>query len=1240
MAGTRPAGQINKVQFIREVLRKNPRAKPADVEKAWRAAGHEAHLNQTLYYQVKKSMGLAKKRSSSAASTPDRDESPTGTQPAGYVNKSAFIREVLRKNPDAKAADVNEAWSAAGNRERLNPALYYGVKRSMELGETRASFTAPTARNDESSAGNALGWTGTFEERLSTLRNLIDREITVHGPRLANHGRRYLWNVREFEWCDGDQSITCDVDGDSATPYEVTIELPQYADDRLDAYCSCPYSDDVDYCKHTYAALERLNRYLLERDRRFARIVLGGASAERWRESLAELDRFVEALQSASKSPADADQRRLVWRIGLSKWDRAPEIEAYEQKVGRKGKWTSGRRLVMDGLVHDSVHAADPSNRAVLDVLRSRYRRYGYVSSYDLAFDLIESLVGHPNVYWADHHARKLEVRAGKFGLAVDRTDEGYRLVPTLDDVPLATDENVRFQQQRGAIAIDRDASRITVARANATVGRLLGGFLESKPTVPEAHKSLLLDRLARVEPSLPVTLPESLAGPIEQADPRVALQLAAIEPEGLTVDVRVRPAPDAEALEPGVGAEKLTLLRDGSPVRVARDLQAERTRCEVVVGSIELDGAHKVGRWGWRIASDEAALDLIANLREHASEDVVVEWPEGEPVSVIGTASPSALRVEIRDRRDWFGLGGSLEIDGAVIELTDLLSAVRAGQRYVEVGDGKWARIEEGFRARLAALDDIAHPTRSGDLQLGATALPVIGDLLDDDVALKASRKWNRMVERLETIDDKSVTPPVTFQAELRDYQLDGFRWLRRLATWGVGACLADDMGLGKTIQTLALLVDRAECGPALVVAPTSVGFNWVDETERFAPTLRPILHRETDRDSDLDALEDGDLLITSYGLLRRDADKLAERQWGTLVIDEAQFVKNSVTKAAQAVRRIEADWRLALTGTPLENHLGELWSIFRALSPGLFGSWDRFKDRFADPIEKNQDAERRHALSRTIRPFMLRRNKAEVLSELPSRTEDLRVTELSAAERRRYEDERLRALVSLADDGTGEDARFKVLAALTRLRQLACHPGLVDPTWKESSAKLDLLIELVDELREGGHRALVFSQFVQHLSLIRRALDARGVGYQYLDGKTTAKQRKERVTAFQKGEGELFLISLKAGGTGLNLTGADYVIHMDPWWNPAVEDQATDRAHRIGQTRPVTVYRLVAKDTIEEQILALHADKRHLIAGILDGTDQAAKLSTGELVSLIRTGGRNQAPTESPRRKNGASS
>ena len=438
-----------------------------------------------------------------------------------------------------------------------------------------------------------------------------------------------------------------------------------------------------------------------------------------------------------------------------------------------------------------------------------------------------------------------------------------------------------------------------------------------------------------------------------------------------------------------------------------------------------------------------------------------------------------------------------------------------------------------------------------------------------------------------------------------------------------GVGGVLADDMGLGKTLQTLAVLLDRSSLGPTLVIAPTSVGFNWVREAEKFAPELKPYLYRETDRNDFLSNVGPGDLVVSSYGLILRDIDKLKNIEWGTLVLDEAQAVKNARSKTASAISELKADWKVALTGTPVENHLGELWSLFHAISPGVFGGWEQFRKRFAGPIERDDDQDRRLALRERIRPFVLRRTKSEVLKDLPARTETNLYIDLTAAEREAYNRVRLSAIGEIdqiAKLSDIKDQRFKMLALLTRLRQLACSPKLVQADWSGRSSKLQQLAETLLELRSEGHRTLVFSQFVTHLQLIQQMLIEEGISFQYLDGSTSPKERQQRVDRFQEGQDDVFLISLKAGGTGLNLTAADYVIHTDPWWNPAVEDQATDRAHRIGQIKPVMVYRLISKGTIEEEILKLHDSKRDLVAGILEGSATAAKLSTEDLLQLIR--------------------
>jgi SNF2 family DNA or RNA helicase len=397
----------------------------------------------------------------------------------------------------------------------------------------------------------------------------------------------------------------------------------------------------------------------------------------------------------------------------------------------------------------------------------------------------------------------------------------------------------------------------------------------------------------------------------------------------------------------------------------------------------------------------------------------------------------------------------------------------------------------------------------------------------------------------------------------------------------------------------------------------------NWQDEAARFTPTLNVKYFGNGNRQETLDELAEFDLIICSYGLLQSEAEMLAGVKWQTVVLDEAQAIKNMQTKRSQSAMKLQASFKLITTGTPIENHLGELWNLFRFINPGLLGSFKSFKSKFASPIEKLHDRTAANHLRKLIQPFILRRLKHSVLQELPSRTEVTMHVEMSTEEAAMYEAQRQQALDVLSAEQEGAGAgqqHLQVLAEITRLRRFCCNPELVVPGMGIASSKLKVFSTIVQELLENNHKALVFSQFVGHLTLIRERLDSLEISYQYLDGSTTQKQRKIRVNDFQAGKGDLFLISLKAGGSGFNLTAADYVIHMDPWWNPAVEDQASDRAHRIGQQRPVTIYRLVVKDSIEEKIVALHKDKRDLADGLLTGSDMSGKITTSELLKLLR--------------------
>jgi SNF2 family DNA or RNA helicase len=585
-------------------------------------------------------------------------------------------------------------------------------------------------------------------------------------------------------------------------------------------------------------------------------------------------------------------------------------------------------------------------------------------------------------------------------------------------------------------------------------------------------------------------------------------------------------------------------------------------------------------------------------------------------------------LRLAIKSNKDWFAASGELQVDeGKVIDLRTLLEMMEKSHgRFVELGENRYLALTDELHRRLQEVSAYGELTADG-VRLHPLASFALEELADDVGGLKSDKLWKAHLSRMQEQTAFEPQLPSTLQAELRDYQLEGYNWLSRLAHWGVGACLADDMGLGKTLQALALMLSRAPQGPTLVIAPTSVCMNWMSEAARFAPTLNMQLFGPGDRAAQLNNLHGYDVVVTSYGLLQLESELFAKVQWNTIVLDEAQAIKNAATKRSAAVMALQGAFRIAVTGTPLENHLGELWNLFRFINPGLLGSIEQFNLRFAAPIEKPQDHRAelgaRKRLRRLIQPFILRRTKSQVLTELPSRTEITLEVDLSADETALYESLRRAALENLEKvEGPAEKKSIQILAEIMKLRRACCNPNLIAPDLKLASSKLAAFAHLLEGLLENKHKVLVFSQFVDHLALIREHLDAQGVSYQYLDGSTSMADRKKRVDAFQAGEGDVFLISLKAGGVGINLTAADYVIHMDPWWNPAVEDQASDRAHRMGQLRPVTIYRLVARHTIEEGIVDLHQHKRDLADSLLEGSDVSGRMSASEMLAMLQEG------------------
>jgi superfamily II DNA or RNA helicase len=616
-------------------------------------------------------------------------------------------------------------------------------------------------------------------------------------------------------------------------------------------------------------------------------------------------------------------------------------------------------------------------------------------------------------------------------------------------------------------------------------------------------------------------------------------------------------------------------------------------------------------------LAADGIVVRVVGTVPDYRPAD------SAPVISISATDSASA---------DWFDLGVTVTVDGEEVPFVELFVALARGEQHLVLTSGRWFAIDRPEFAQLRTLieeaQELAEPGDDGRLRIGRWQVGLWEELAELGVVEQQSRRWAELVGGLlDATEIPAIPAPAGLDAQLRPYQLDGFRWLAFLWEHGLGGILADDMGLGKTLQTLALLCRAAERGeltaPVLVVTPTSVVSNWLAEAARFAPDLRAVAITGTERrraGALADVVAGAHLVVTSYSLFRLDEAAYRSLPWRGLVLDEAQFVKNHQAKSYQCARRLEAPFKLAITGTPLENSLMDLWSLLSIVAPGLFPSPQRFTEQWRRPIERGSDPALLPALRRRVRPLMLRRTKELVAVELPPKQEQVVTVTLNPRHRKLYQTQlqrERRKVLGLVDDLAGN--RFAILRSLTLLRQLALDPALVDPEHASvSSSKADVFIDQVREVVGEGHRALVFSQFTSFLRRIGERLDAEGLPYAYLDGST--RDRAGAIAEFVDGGAPVFLISLKAGGFGLNLTGADYCFVLDPWWNPAAEAQAVDRAHRIGQDKTVMVYRLVAEDTIEEKVMALQARKRDLFTRVVDDDGlMAAPLTAADIAALL---------------------
>ena len=1032
--------------------------------------------------------------------------------------------------------------------------------------------------------------------------------------------------------------------------YDVKIYI---VDDFLDYACTCPYYErDLDPCKHIWAACLASERagYLKGAEDLGSRELFEAfpgkanskpapvktlAPAPGWKKQLQPLLAKMEADENRLRF-ATVPEREFLYLIDV---DRTLTQERLSVEVAQRDRKINGGwgKLKTKKLgIHEINNLSDPADRRILAILFGSRREmaYGYSPYYG------ESAYPQffvPEPLW--DVVLPLMCATGRSRLRVSMNVDEERLVEWDDGAAwelclrVAREESGERYLVTGALR--RGEAEMDLAKP---VLLLAGGlvFYDSRIARLNDHGAFGWISLLRARGSLSIPKEEGDAfltellrfsrQPILELPPELKFEVVAPRPKPNLI---IKPGERHPWGRPRLlgklsfeyGDETISHDQPGAGIYQKKRRRVVRRDLE-----FEIAAEKRLMQLGFRsgYSSNDSDVEL---LPEHLPKVVRSLTNEGWQVEAEGQLYRTAdkLSMEITSGVDWFELGGRAQFGDGTVSLPRLLRALKQGEQTVRLDDGTWGILPEEWMKKYGLLADLGS-VEGNHLRFTRSQAGLLDALLASEPAVTADALFQRARQELRSfVGVEAADPPAEFSGQLRDYQREGLGWLGFLQRFGFGGCLADDMGLGKTIQVLALLESRRGLAgkdskalrrPSLVVVPRSLVFHWKAEAGRFAPRLRILDHTGVARLKPGDHFDEYDVVITTYGTLRRDALQFKDLRFDYCILDEAQAIKNAGTLSAKAVRLLRADYRLGMSGTPVENHLGELWSLFEFLNPGMLGSASVF-----GRAGRNPDAATRTVLARALRPFILRRTKGEVARELPPKTEQTIYCDLEPRERKLYDELRNYYRARLLKNVDGEDMRqlkFQALEALLRLRQAACHPGLIDKKKAaEPSAKIDTLLAQLDQVLEEGHKILVFSQFTSLLAIVRSRLDGK-IPYAYLDGHT--RDREARVEQFQNDPNvRLFLISLKAGGLGLNLHAAEYVYLLDPWWNPAVEAQAIDRAHRIGQTRHVFAYRLIARDTVEEKVLELQQTKRDLADAIITADNSMMRNLTRDDLELL---------------------
>jgi len=1032
------------------------------------------------------------------------------------------------------------------------------------------------------------------------LARATDSGSWQRGSRYFRDGRASLDEVERLP--DGGVLLNGTCRGSKIEPYRQNIEIEGKGNRiKMDGECSCPVGYN---CKHVVAL-----------------VLTWQALAPREPETRDEVADWLAELPGNAEASAESPEALLYLLERGRERGSGIEIKFNIARLKKDGTWGKGRATHASA-IHNSSHR--PAYLRTVDeeilILIRASRHHGWAQEFapsGAAGHLaLMKMAESGRAFWSAERFgpfRPGEGRTLELGWNGDRKS-GYR---------------VQMKIQNGGILVpaeppcyvDPDALKIGVVELPHGVDNSKLEWLGRAPTIPAAEANRLSHTLAITAPDIPTPVEVEY----EDIDSRPAgwlgVEFDPARPARAHASLKYRY--DNLMVPPDHPQTEIVTESGSRLIRLHRDLDAERELRQTLIDT----GLVPADRQGHE-PGDEHSFGLAGELEGTALRDAWFDWLQtgtqrlrdaGWQIELIGeqdfsVSESDGIDGEVESEgNDWFSLRFDLDFDGCTMPLLPLVSQLLENYRpgdlpetlYLDAGEGHYVSVPaEQIEPVLKTILDLFDRVDGDTLELPR---PDAARLLDlEGIPVRGATSLKKLARRLADFSGlKTVKLPTTFKGQLREYQQHGLDWLQFLREHGFGGILADDMGLGKTVQTLAHLAVEKRAGrmlqPSLIVAPTSLMGNWRREASLFTPKLSVLVLHGPDRAARFERLAQFDLVLTTYPLLPRDREVLLEQPWHYLILDEAQQIKNPKAQAAQVVRKLNCRHRLCLTGTPMENHLGELWAQFDFLMPGFLGDHKSFTSTYRTPIEKQGDSERLERLNRRTAPFLLRRTKDLVASELPPKTELLRQAQFEPRQARLYESVRL-TMEKKVRDAIGAKGLARshiiVLEALLKLRQVCCDPRLLSKSMPGASgtpsAKFNLLFDLLPELLEEGRRVLLFSQFTSMLGLIEKELDKRGIAYAKLTGQT--RKRDEAIQRFRDGEVALFLVSLKAGGVGLNLVEADTVIHYDPWWNPAVEHQATDRAHRIGQDKPVFVYKLVTESTVEEKILALQARKRKL--------------------------------------------